>query len=289
MSVDYKVPTRESVGAFYDRANTVIARVQGGNMHYGYWTGPDDDSDYEVAGARLTDEMIVRIAAGAGERVLDVGCGPGRPAVRLARASGAEVLGISVSEQDVRLAGERAVAEGLADRVGFRLADMLDLPFPDDSFDHAMALESIVHVPDRVRALSEIRRVVRPGGRIVLTDFTVREAPAGRTGETFAGVLDSWRAAEPVRAGDYRRFADEAGLVLDEVTDITENTKYTGLWTYLELRRYARDNPVPAEVQQIIDAVPLPDVSDEQLVAGWKRLLDGEQVQGVIIVRLHVA
>ncbi|GAA4972015.1 SAM-dependent methyltransferase [Actinoplanes utahensis] len=289
MSVDYKVPTPESVGAFYDRANTVIAHVQGGNMHYGYWTGPDDDSDYETAGARLTDLMIERVDARPGDRVLDVGCGPGRPGVRLARTSGAGVLGISVSEQDVRLANERAAAEGLAGRVGFQVADMLDLPFAADTFDHAMALESIVHVPDRVRALSEISRVVRPGGRVVLTDFTVRSVPGGRTGETFAGVLDSWRAAEPVRVEDYQGFAEQAGLVIDEILDITDNTKYTGLWTYLELRRYARENAVPAEVQQIIDAVPMPDVSDEQLVAGWKKLLDGEQMQGVIIVRAHVA
>lgn len=288
MSIDYKIPTPDSVAAFYDRANLIIAQVQGGNMHYGYWTGPDDDSDFETAGARLTDMMIDRVGARPGERVLDVGCGPGRPGVRLARRSGAGLVGISVSEQDVRLAGERARAEGVADRVSFERADMLALPFPDDSFDHVMALESIVHVPDRVRALSEIRRVVRPGGRVVLTDFTVRDAPDGRTDETFVGVLDSWRAAAPVAAEDYQGFAERAGLALDEVTDITENTKYTGLWTYLELRRYARDNPVPAEVRQIIDAVPLPDVSDEQLVQGWKKLLTKEQMQGVIIVVAHV-
>src|SRR6185436_18029774 len=104
----------------------------------------------------------------------------GAPAVRLAKASGAGVVGISVSEQDVRLANERARTEGVSDRVRFEQANMLALPFPDNTFDHAMALESIVHVPDRMRALREIARVLRPGGRIVLTDFTVREGPHGR-------------------------------------------------------------------------------------------------------------
>jgi ubiquinone/menaquinone biosynthesis C-methylase UbiE len=299
MSVDYKVPTPESVGAFYDQVNVILTRVQGGNMHYGYWTGPDDDSDFETAGARLTDMMIERVAARPGERVLDVGCGPGRPGVRLAKASGAGLVGVSVSEQDVRLANQRARTEGVSDRVRFEQANMLALPFPDNSFDHAMALESIVHVPDRVRALLEIARVVRPGGRIVLTDFTVRQGPDRRADdhdETVVDVYDSWRAAAPVAAGAYESFAPQAGLVLDEVADITDNVKYTGMWTYLELRRYARDNPVPPEVERILgvfgpvlngtESEPAP--SDTQLMRGWRQMLTKEQVHGMIIVVAHL-
>ncbi|WP_037346922.1 SAM-dependent methyltransferase [Sciscionella sediminilitoris] len=286
--LDYTVPTPESVGEFYDRANVVIAQAQGGNMHYGYWTGPDDESDFETAGARLTEMMIDRVGARPTERVLDVGCGPGLPGVRLANSSGASLVGISASGEDVRLANNRAVQDGVAGRVSFERADMLALPFPDDSFDHAMALESIVHVPDRVRALREMARVVRPGGRIVLTDFTLCAGPERSTDANFVRILDSWRAAAPIAAEDYQGFAEQAGLVLDEVTDITENTKYTALWTYLALRRYAREHPVPAEVQQIIDVVPFSSVPDEQLVQWWRPLLAGQQMQGVIIVVAHV-
>ncbi|GIG90354.1 SAM-dependent methyltransferase [Plantactinospora endophytica] len=296
MSVDYKVPTPEAVGAFYDQVNAIVAKVQGGAMHYGYWTGPDDDSDFETASDRFTDMMIERIDARPGQRVLDVGCGPGRPGVRLAKSSGAELVGISVSEQDVRLANERARAEGVSDRVRFEQANMLALPFPDNSFDHAMAFESIVHVQDRVAALREIARVVRPGGRIALTDFTVREGPEGGADQTVVNVYDSWHSAAPVKAEEYEAFVPQAGLVLDEITDITDNVKYTGMWTYLELRRYARENPVPPEVDKILGVFgPLlngtegaPGLTDEQLVQGWRRLLTKEQVQGMIIVVAHL-
>ncbi|GIJ76179.1 Methyltransferase domain-containing protein [Micromonospora phaseoli] len=293
MNVDFKGPTPESVGAFYDQVNAIIAKVQGGSMHHGYWTGPDDDSDFETASARLTDLMIERVGARPGERVLDVGCGLGWPGVRLAKTSGAELVGVSVSEQDVRLANERARAEAVSDRVGFERADMLALPFPDDSFDHAMAFESIVHVHDRVRALREIARVVRPGGRVVLTDFTVKEGPDGRSDQTLVKVYDSWRvAAVPIGAEDYKTIASQAGLVLDEVTDITDHVKYTSMWTYLELRRFARDNPVPPEVEQILDVfgptlkgtVDSPPLTDAQLEQGWRKMLAEEQVQGMIVV-----
>ncbi|MGC4900430.1 SAM-dependent methyltransferase [Micromonospora echinospora] len=295
MTVDFKDPTPESVGAFYDQVNEIVAQAQGGNMHYGYWTGPDDESDFETAGARLTDMMIERVGARRGDRVLDVGCGPGRPGVRLARASGAELVGISISEQDVRLANERARVEGVSDRVRFKHANMLSLPFPDDSFDHAMAFESIVHVPDRTAALREIARVVRPGGRIVLTDFTVPEGPTGPVDETLVKLYDSWRTAAPVPASGYEAFAAGAGLVLDEVTDITDNVKYTGMWTYLALRRYAREHPVPPEVEQILGVFgPVlngtagrPAVTDEQLVERWRGLLIKEQPQGMVIVVAH--
>ncbi|QOC93316.1 SAM-dependent methyltransferase [Micromonospora craniellae] len=293
MHTGIKGPTPESVGAFYDQVNSIVARVQGGSMHHGYWTGPDDDSDFATASARLTDMMIERVAARPGERVLDAGCGLGRPGVRLAQAGGAQVVGISVSEQDVRLANELAHAEAVADRVRFEQADMAALPFPDDSFDHAMAFESIVHVPDRVRALREMARVVRPGGRIVLTDFTVREGPHGRSDDTLVRVHDSWRVtAAPIGAEDYPEIAAQAGILLDEVTDITDHVKYSSMWTYLELRRYARDNPVPAEVHQILDVFAptlkgtpdRPPLTDTELEQGWRHMLTEEQTQGMVIV-----
>lgn len=283
MHTDFTTSTPAEVGAFYTSINHLIARFQGGAMHYGYWLGPDDDSSYEVASDRFTAIMIEKLAAGPGDRVLDVGCGPGKPAVQLARASGAEVVGISISTGDVALATARAEAEGIQDRVRFEHANALDLPFPDNSFDHVLAFESIVHIPDRARVLTEIARVLRPGGRVVLTDFT-RLGPAVQDPEDHAALVEalaSWRAAPVVSVEDYPGFARAAGLMIDEIVDVTEHTKYTYVMTYGPMQEYARQNgDLPPELAGILAAGPRPE--DMEYVA------NEAPTEGVIIVVAHL-
>jgi ubiquinone/menaquinone biosynthesis C-methylase UbiE len=281
-AVSFTVPDPEQVGAFYDGANEIIARFQGGNMHYGYWTGPDDDSTYEQAGERFTDIMVDKLGAGPGDRVLDLGCGPGKPAVRLARRTGASVVGISISGRDVELATARARAEGLSERVRFQRANAMELPFPDDSFDHVLAFESIVHMPDRAAVLREIVRVLRPGGRVSLTDFIRRRPEAGRPDDerALAAVLDSWRTAPLVRIEDYTTLTAAAGLALDEVTDVTQHTKYSNLHFYRSLHEYARDNPVSPEVADILAAGPGE--------SGLRWLVEQDPAEGVIVAVAHL-
>jgi 2-polyprenyl-3-methyl-5-hydroxy-6-metoxy-1,4-benzoquinol methylase len=98
-----------------------------------------------------------------GERVLDVGCGEGRFAAALA-AAGAEVVGIDVAEEPLRRARE------LHPELDLRLADgegPWDLP--DAGFDVVWAGEVIEHVADTAAWLSEVRRMLRPGGRLLLS------------------------------------------------------------------------------------------------------------------------
>jgi SAM-dependent methyltransferase len=99
----------------------------------------------------------------AGERVLDVGCGEGWFATELARA-GVLVMGIDVAEEPLRRGRQRD------DGLDLRLVDA-DGPWPldDASFDAVWAGETIEHVADTIGWLSEIRRVLRPGGRLLLS------------------------------------------------------------------------------------------------------------------------
>jgi 2-polyprenyl-3-methyl-5-hydroxy-6-metoxy-1,4-benzoquinol methylase len=101
----------------------------------------------------------------AGERVLDVGCGEGVFAVELVRA-GAQVVGIDVAEQPL----SRARARNPELDLDLRLVDA-DGPWPlaDASFDVVWAGETIEHVADTAAWLSEVRRVLRPGGRLLLS------------------------------------------------------------------------------------------------------------------------
>ncbi|HWB84296.1 MAG TPA: class I SAM-dependent methyltransferase [Bryobacteraceae bacterium] len=98
----------------------------------------------------------------AGKRVLDVGCGKGRFArIFRGREPEAEIWGLDISEEMLRF-----VPEGIHTRAG----SMTDLPFDDAMFDAAYATESLEHAVEIGRAVSEICRVVKPGGRIAIID-----------------------------------------------------------------------------------------------------------------------
>ena len=194
----HHTPTPQEVGDFYNKVNHLLAQFQGGSIHYGYWTGPDDQSTFEQASERLTDIVVGKLAPRPGDRVLDLGCGTGKPAIQMARSTGAQVVGVSVSTGDVELGTALASAEGMSEQVTFQHGDAMDLDLPSSSFDAVLAIELVVHVPDRGQVLKEIARVVKPGGRVVLTDF-VRSGPEVRNEVVRDGLAETLAALPPRR------------------------------------------------------------------------------------------
>jgi len=102
---------------------------------------------------------VAAVVAAAPKRVLEVGCGWGELAQWIARETDAEVVATDLSPRMVDLARERGVDA--------RRADVQKLPFADGEFDVVVAAWMLYHVPDLDRGLSELARVLRPGGRLV--------------------------------------------------------------------------------------------------------------------------
>ncbi|MGW0706379.1 methyltransferase domain-containing protein [Streptomyces sp. NPDC002643] len=217
--------TADSVGEVYDQfADAGAGTAMGGNIHVGYW---DDDPEVPIAEAtdRLTDLVAERLALRPDRQLLDVGCGIGVPALRIAGAHDVRVTGITVSQQQVTEAAERAVGSDAGGRVSFRLADAMDLPFEDAAFDGAFAIESLLHLPDQTPALKEIHRVVRPGGRLVIADLCQRQPFTGDDKAVLDGMLRMYEIAGINTPDEHRARLAEAGWELLELTDIGERVR----------------------------------------------------------------
>jgi ubiquinone/menaquinone biosynthesis C-methylase UbiE len=105
---------------------------------------------------------FARFEEGRGKKVLEVGIGAGTDFINWVR-HGAQTSGIDLTEQGVQLTRERLRLEGLEADV--RVGDAEQLPFADNSFDLVYSYGVLHHSPDTVRAIQEVRRVLKPGGR----------------------------------------------------------------------------------------------------------------------------
>ncbi len=121
----------------------------------------DLDGFYE----EVFDRLVDRLGAGPDATLLDAGCGYCLHAARLARR-GLRVTGCDFSEAALAEARRYLEERRLADRVDLRRGNLLSLPFPDGSFDFVCCWGVLMHIPEVERALAELVRVVRPGGRI---------------------------------------------------------------------------------------------------------------------------
>jgi SAM-dependent methyltransferase len=139
-------------------------------------------------GRASTDRLLELAAVRPGEQVLDIGCGVGTTAIRLAREYEAQVVAADIAPLMRDRAQANVSAAGVADRVSVEDADIRSLPYPDDHFDVVVA-EAVTIFVSRRRAAAELARVTRPGGRVLATEFCWREPPTEEAREVFLGQV----------------------------------------------------------------------------------------------------
>jgi arsenite methyltransferase len=139
----------------------------------------DDEASRRVEATYTTPDVAEQrravraaLALKPGERVLDIGSGPGLLACEMAEdvGPGGSVDGVDPSESMLVIARRRATAQIAQDRVRFTTGDAASLPLPDETFHAAVATQVFEYLADIPAALAEVYRVLRPGGRLLVLD-----------------------------------------------------------------------------------------------------------------------
>lgn len=138
-------------------------------------------------GRSSTDQLLSWADVQPGHRVLDIGCGVGTTAIRVARESGAEVVAADLSPL-MRERAQRNVRASRLTNVTVEAADILRLPYPDSSFDVVFA-EAVTMFVDRPAAAAELARVCKAGGRVLATEFCWRKTPTPEARQIFLGEV----------------------------------------------------------------------------------------------------
>ncbi|HZG38904.1 MAG TPA: methyltransferase domain-containing protein [Nodosilinea sp.] len=169
----------KKIQTFYDDSSGLWEQIWGEHMHHGYY-GPDgrQRKNRRQAQIDLIDECLTWAEVTEAADILDCGCGIGGSALELATRFKARVTGITLSPVQAQRATERAVAADLGGdappRATFQVADALNTPFADQSFDLVWSMESGEHMPDKVAFLQECYRVLKPGGKLLMATWCHR-------------------------------------------------------------------------------------------------------------------
>jgi arsenite methyltransferase len=165
---------------------------------------------YHPGGLALTRGLLAHLDLAAGARVLDVASGRGATALVIAAEHPVEVDGVDLSESNVAHATGAAREAGLAERLRFHAGDAERLPFPEAVFDAVVCECAFCTFPDKATAARELARVLRPGGRLGITDVTI--APPGLSGDLagLAGWVACLADARPL--DEYSSILAAAGM-----------------------------------------------------------------------------
>lgn len=219
------------------------------HVHWGYW-GERDVADgtlgnFAEAAERLTRRVYQAGEVKDGQAILDVGCGLGGTIASLnEHLHGVSLTGLNIDPRQLERCRQTVHArEG--NTIDFREGDACKMPFADASFDVVTAVECAFHFPSRARFFAEVRRVLKPGGLLSLSDFMPT-----RAGEPLLHAQDLLfgryirNVVGPTNLEytlpRYKDLAQQAGLRLLHEEDITRKTQPT----YAVLRRVTPETGV---------------------------------------------
>ncbi len=218
---------------FFNKLNAgdlYFEKIWGTNVHFGYWDKASDTdataSQFIAASKRMNQIMIDRAAISNGMDILDVGCGFGGTIQELdSKYRNLNLTGLNIDIRQIERAKKKVLPYS-TNKVSFILGDACAMPFKDNTFDVIIAVECIFHFKERSNFFKEAKRVLKPGGRIIFSDF-VYFAPLMffvYFGLTKLGVFRNWGTVIPASEAGYKILAKKSNFSPPHFTNISKNT-----------------------------------------------------------------
>ena len=174
--------------------------------------------EFHLGGHRATEEVAEALGSGPDTSVVDLGCGIGGAARHLAASTGCTVTGIDLTPEFVATATDLTEALGLSDRLTFRVGSATDIPAEDHTFDAATILHVGMNIADKHALATEVARVLRPGGTLVVYDI-MRVGPGDISYPVPWASRPEWSFVE--QPAVYVDALEAAGFEVDTPRDLT--------------------------------------------------------------------
>jgi len=194
-----------------------------GALHFGYY-------DWRTRGhvaslRRMTSYLASLVGVEAGDYVMDAGCGLGGCAIWLAQNRGCRVTGVNITPFQVVAAREAIQRAGLRGAADVIEADVVDTGLPARTFDVVWALESVVHVDDKAAFLAEAHRVLKPGGRLMIAEYLLRDVPDLNEAERADLQIwtDGWVMPRLLSDAEYGQLLEAQRFDEVKIIDISRN------------------------------------------------------------------
>lgn len=207
----------------------------GGTCHFGY-TQPGEPFKLDTALYSMEALLGQTLALPPGSKVLDAGCGYGRVAATLSEQFGYDVVGIDLIQERLKEAHRYTATHGVSERVDLVRGNYCVLPFKDSSVSAVYTMETLVHADPLEAALGEFRRVLKPGGRLVLFEYSVPEHasldPLRKRITDMMVYRTGMASIERFTHGSFPALLQEAKFADVTVKDISRNVWPTWRWLF---------------------------------------------------------